>query len=109
MFLYKKFSILLNSNPCSPMDDIRKAIGKKYQRGIDELITKYINQFDDELDVIDILKSEEEETFLIDEISFIKSTKATDKIVNSKIFIFNDVYKMLCTDCDFEDICSLLS
>lgn len=85
-------------------DDVRRELTKKYQRGIDQLISKYINQIDDEFDVIDVLNSEEEQTFLLEEISFIKSSKAPEKMPHSKLFLFNDIYKMLCQECNFDDL-----
>lgn len=89
-------------------DEIRKAIGLKYQKGIDDLLVKYGHLEDDELHVIDILNSEEDQTFVVEEISFIKSSKKQELQKNYKMFLFSDVYKTLCSDCDFEDVYLLL-
>lgn len=90
-------------------DEARRAIGKKYQRGVEDLISKYMCQEEDELDVIDILYSEEEQCIPMEEISFIKNTKRKEMQSSaSKLFLFNDIYRILCHDCDFEDIYQLL-
>lgn len=86
------------------MDEEREAIIEKYKRNVDNLIRKYQNYEEDSIDVIDVFNYCEQPTIYIDSISFIKSSRSSLQSNNSTLLFFEDVYRMLCTECVFEDI-----
>lgn len=90
------------------MESEKKAIISKYRRNINKIIKKYENYEDDYLEVIDIFTYEDQPTFCIDSISFIKNSAQKPAVDNSPLILFHDIHKMLCTECDFEDIYRIL-
>lgn len=86
------------------MESQRKAIVDKYEKNIGKIIKKYEKYEDDYLEVMDILNFDEFPSFCIDSISFIKNNPQKSTIENSSLVLFQDIHKMLCTECSFEDI-----
>lgn len=92
------------------MENEKKAIVAKYRKNIERIIEKYKDNEDDSLEVIDILGMDSEPTFCIDSISFIKNrSMKTTATENFSLILFQDIYRMLCSECDFEDIYRILS
>lgn len=84
-------------------------IHRKYKQSLDHLISKYGNVHENDSDIVDILYSEEEKTFIVDDISFIKCSRRKEQKLDSKVYLFSDVFKALCNDVDFDEIHQLLS
>lgn len=80
------------------------AILDKYEKNIKDLISRYETHEEDSMDIVDVFDYAEEETLYLDSISFIKNNTEKTLTEGSKILIFQDIYKMLCTECDFEEI-----
>jgi len=55
------------------MEEERKVIKEKYARNVNRIIEKYQDCSDDSLEVLGIFSGEEEPTFHIDSISFIRN------------------------------------
>lgn len=90
------------------MEKERKAILSKYKKNVGKIIEKYEKYEDDDLEVFNIFSFTEEPTFCIDSISFIRNSSHKASAGNSTLVLFTDIHKMLCTPCDFEDICRIL-
>lgn len=91
------------------MEKERKQIVKKYAQNLDKIIKKYENLEDDDLQTFNLFGSEEYPTFNVDSISFIKNTPHKSTISSSSLLLFQDIYKMLCSECSFEDIYLILN
>lgn len=73
-----------------------------------DIINRYENIIDDDLDIIDIYNYEDDKV-LVDSISFIKNDNKQKSLENKRIMLFQEVFQMTCVKCDFEDIFRLLS
>lgn len=89
------------------MEHDRAAIIKKYKQSLESLIDKYKDYVEDEGEAIDVFVSEEQSEEEAGFISFMRSSKP-EAPGSTRFVSFRDVYTILCTDCDFEDICRLL-
>lgn len=89
-----------------PMEEARAAIIQKYKQSLNEMIEKY-EECKDEGEIVDVFVSEEESEEEFGDISFMRSTKPVDP-KDMRLVSFRDVYTILCTDCDFEDIYRML-